>query len=165
MAAAKAPPGKEEDLPEVLPYTEEDEPYEDFEVVEDNADFEVVEEKLKKREEGIRTSPAQRKSRVAVDDEDDEDDRPRRKRRVDDEDDEDDRPRRKRPRKRRAEREESSSSSSSMTNAGIGGGILFMLIAAIWFVCGIIYLDRIFIYPPILFVIGLIAFIKGLVDR
>jgi hypothetical protein len=50
-------------------------------------------------------------------------------------------------------------------NAGIGGGALMMLGAVVWFVLGILLLDRIFIYPPIMFVIGIIAFFKGIADN
>lgn len=46
-------------------------------------------------------------------------------------------------------------------NGGVAGGLLAMIGAAVWFVLGLMA-DRIFFYPPILFVIGLIAFIKGL---
>ena len=46
-------------------------------------------------------------------------------------------------------------------NAGVGGGLLMMVIAVVWFVLGLLA-DRIFFYPPILLVIGLIAFIRGL---
>jgi len=49
-------------------------------------------------------------------------------------------------------------------NAGVGGGILMMVIAIVWFVLGLIF-GWIFYYPPILFIIGLVAFIKGLVTR
>ena len=47
-------------------------------------------------------------------------------------------------------------------NAGVGGGILMMIVAVVWFVVGLMN-DWIFYYPPILFVLGLVAFIKGLV--
>lgn len=49
-------------------------------------------------------------------------------------------------------------------NAGVGGGILMMAIAVVWFVVGWFF-DWYFCYPPILFVVGLIAFIKGLVNK
>ncbi|HVS35844.1 MAG TPA: hypothetical protein VMS17_09700 [Gemmataceae bacterium] len=51
-----------------------------------------------------------------------------------------------------------------MTNAGIAGGILMMIGAVVWFVVGLQF-DYVFFYPPILFVIGLIALIKALVSR
>jgi hypothetical protein len=38
-----------------------------------------------------------------------------------------------------------------------------MAIAVIWFVVGL-YFDRIFFYPPILLVIGMVAVIKGFVS-
>lgn len=44
---------------------------------------------------------------------------------------------------------------------GVIGGILMMGIAAIWFFGGLAC-DRVFFYPPILFIIGLYAFFKGL---
>jgi hypothetical protein len=47
-------------------------------------------------------------------------------------------------------------------NSGVAGGVLMMLIAVVWFVAGVALINRIFIYPPILFVIGVIAFFKGL---
>jgi hypothetical protein len=49
-------------------------------------------------------------------------------------------------------------------NAGVGGGILMMVLAVVWFVL-CLFMDRIAIYPPILFVLGLIAFIRGLINR
>ena len=47
------------------------------------------------------------------------------------------------------------------TNAGVLGGLLMILIAVVWFVLGLA-INRIFIYPLILLVIGAIAVIKGL---
>jgi hypothetical protein len=47
-------------------------------------------------------------------------------------------------------------------NAGFLGGILMMGFAAVWFLLGLAA-GRIFIYPPILFVIGAIAMIRGAV--
>ncbi len=46
-------------------------------------------------------------------------------------------------------------------DAGIVGGLLMMVVAAIWFFVGLAG-DVVFIYPPILFIIGLIGFFKGL---
>ena len=46
-------------------------------------------------------------------------------------------------------------------NAGVVGGILMMGIAVVWFIVGLAG-GIIFFYPPILFVIGIIAFFKGL---
>ncbi|MCY2931469.1 MAG: hypothetical protein NTV86_18665 [Planctomycetota bacterium] len=45
---------------------------------------------------------------------------------------------------------------------GVLGGLLMMVIAVVWFVLGW-KAGRIFFYPPILFVIGLFGFLKGLV--
>lgn len=50
------------------------------------------------------------------------------------------------------------------TNGGVIGGLLMMIIAAVWFVVGY-SAGRIFFYPPILFIIGAIAVVKGVFDR
>ncbi len=47
-------------------------------------------------------------------------------------------------------------------DAGMMGGLGMMALAAVWFLVGFFCLNRIFIYPPILFIIGLIGFFKGL---
>lgn len=44
---------------------------------------------------------------------------------------------------------------------GVIGGLIMMVIAVVWFVAGL-KADIIFFYPPILFVIGLFGFLKGL---
>jgi hypothetical protein len=49
-------------------------------------------------------------------------------------------------------------------NAGVGGGLLMMVLAVVWFFGALLLVDRIFFYPPILFVLGLIAFFKGLAN-
>jgi hypothetical protein len=49
-------------------------------------------------------------------------------------------------------------------NSGVAGGLLMIVIAVVWFVLGLMA-DRIFFYPPILAVIGIISIIKGLVGR
>ncbi len=41
------------------------------------------------------------------------------------------------------------------------GGILMMVIAVVWFVVGYVA-GWVFYYPPILFLIGLYAFFKGM---
>jgi ribosomal protein S27E len=51
-----------------------------------------------------------------------------------------------------------------MLGSGVLGGMGLMAGAVIWFVLGIVLIDRIFIYPPIMFIIGLVSFIKGLVN-
>jgi hypothetical protein len=54
--------------------------------------------------------------------------------------------------------------SSSMTDKGVLAGLAMMGIAVVWGFGGLFLLHRFFIYPPILFVLGMISFIKGLVD-
>lgn len=49
-----------------------------------------------------------------------------------------------------------------MVGSGILGGIGLMVGAVVWFVLGLMA-DRIFFYPPIMFIIGLVAVIKGLI--
>lgn len=48
-------------------------------------------------------------------------------------------------------------------NGSLWGGIGMMVLAVVWFVGGLFF-DIIFFYPPILFIIGLVAFVKGLVN-
>jgi hypothetical protein len=50
------------------------------------------------------------------------------------------------------------------TNGGVFGGILMILIAVGWFVAGLAA-DRIFFYPPVLLIIGIVAVFKGLFNR
>ncbi len=47
---------------------------------------------------------------------------------------------------------------------GMLGGIIMIAIAVVWFFVGLAG-GYIFYYPPILFVIGIYALIKGLIDR
>jgi hypothetical protein len=49
-------------------------------------------------------------------------------------------------------------------NSSVLGGIALMLIAVVWFVAGLLLIDRIFIYPPIMFVIGIVTTVKGLMS-
>lgn len=46
-------------------------------------------------------------------------------------------------------------------DGGVFGGLAMMAIAVVWFVVGLM-VGYIFFYPPILFIIGLFGFIKGL---
>lgn len=135
-------------------------------------------------EEDEADRPRKRPSRTVAD----EDDRPSRRSRRDEDDEEDDRPRRRRrdeqedddppPRKKRLTDDGSAkgrklnsdevaqkprSLEGKVANGGILGGLAAMVIAVVWFVVGLAA-DRIFIYPPILFILGLIGLIKGLVS-
>ncbi|MCI0379213.1 MAG: zinc-ribbon domain-containing protein [Gemmataceae bacterium] len=53
---------------------------------------------------------------------------------------------------------------SRMINAGAAGGLALIIVAVAWFVIGLAA-GVIFYYPPILFVIGLVAMLKGAVSR
>jgi ribosomal protein S27E len=48
-------------------------------------------------------------------------------------------------------------------SGGVIGGLLAMLVAVVWFVRGLMA-DRVFFYPPILFVVGLVGVAKGLMS-
>ena len=48
------------------------------------------------------------------------------------------------------------------TNPGVWGGVVAMVGAVLWFVMGLILLDRIYFYPPILFICGALAFLRGM---
>lgn len=55
--------------------------------------------------------------------------------------------------------EQSSSLEGSVSNSGKWGGMLAMVVAVVWFMAGMMN-DIIFFYPPILFILGLVAFMK-----
>ena len=58
-----------------------------------------------------------------------------------------------------------SSDSATGGSKEIVGGILTMAGAVVWFVVGFFVFDLIFFYPPIMFVLGFIAFMKGIFSR
>ncbi len=91
-------------------------------------------------------------------DDDDDEDRPRKRRR--DDDDEDDRPWKKKTQKKAEQKTHNTGLEHHVLNGGVVGGMLAMLGAVVWFVVGLLN-DVLFFYPPILFVIGLVAVIKG----
>jgi|ERR1700722_2416697 len=101
------------------------------------------------------------------DEEDDE--KPWKKRGKEDDDDEDEEePRKKKKQLKKGKKVENDGHfrmEHGILNAGVLGGLAAMVGAVIWFVVGLIALDRIFFYPPILFVLGLVAMIKGIVNR
>ena len=93
----------------------------------------------------------------------------------DDDDDDDDRPRKKKKKKSSASSSyPTRSSSSRYSNYGSGNngtaagsiavGLLMMLGAAIWFFAGLAA-GYIFYYPPVLFVLGIVAIFKGILGR
>lgn len=49
----------------------------------------------------------------------------------------------------------------SSLSGTIIGGVLMIIGAIVWFVVGIAALDRIFFYPPVLLVLGIISIVKG----
>lgn len=49
-------------------------------------------------------------------------------------------------------------------DAGILGGIGLMVLSVVWFFGALFFFDVIFFYPPILFIIGLVAMIRGLIN-
>jgi hypothetical protein len=46
---------------------------------------------------------------------------------------------------------------------GVLGGLILILIAVVWFFGGLA-IDRIFYYPPVLLIIGIVAIIKGALE-
>jgi hypothetical protein len=53
---------------------------------------------------------------------------------------------------------------SSILNGSTIGGVLAMVIAVVWFVGGLMA-GIIFFYPPVLFIIGLVGFVRGLLGK
>ena len=79
--------------------------------------------------------------------------------------DDDDPPIKRRPKRRRDIKRRGPSVSFEQgwfgsVNSGVVGGLLMMLIAVVWFIAGLMG-GIIFFYPPILFVVGIIAIVKG----
>lgn len=113
-------------------------------------------------EEEDRPSKKSRKKsfQSGVEDDDDEYDGSSRSRsRRDDRDDYDDRPRKKKRKSSEA------SSEDGQSPAGlIFVGLLMIVGAIVWFVLGLMN-DRIFFYPPILLVLGIISLFKGLMGN
>jgi hypothetical protein len=48
---------------------------------------------------------------------------------------------------------------------GVLGGILMILISIVWFFGGYIRLQKIYFYPPFLFLIGVYALLKGIIQK
>ncbi len=48
-----------------------------------------------------------------------------------------------------------------IVNSGVAGGMLAMVVAVVWFVVGMMN-DILFYYPPVLFLVGLVGFFRGL---
>lgn len=128
--------------------------------------FEVVEDEPK---EQLAARPVARPATRRADDEDDDEEPVKvvaKKSRCDDEDDDDSE--RDRPWKKKRENKARTNSAfgfeKRVFNGGAIGGLLAMVGAVVWFVVGLAN-DIIFFYPPVLFVIGLVAFFKGLTGR
>lgn len=129
------------------------------------------EDERPRRRESIRTRPddedddrPRRRPPLRRDaDEDDADDRPRRPaaRSREEEEEDEDRPRRPRPRPRLARERPSRGGGGFAVSGTVAGGLLAMLIAVVWFVGGLA-VGIIFFYPPVLFILGLVGFIRGL---
>ena len=56
----------------------------------------------------------------------------------------------------------SSSFLENVWESGMFGGLAMMVIAVVWFFGALVFADRIYFYPPILFIIGLVRFFQGL---
>lgn len=97
--------------------------------------------------------PSARSRRRRDEDDDDED-----------EDDEDRERSRRRARMRAREQSSGGALSGGSVNGSIAIGLLMMLGAVIWFFGGLAA-GYIFFYPPILFVLGIIAVVKGFIGR
>lgn len=65
--------------------------------------------------------------------------------------------------KRREEQFQDQTRQAASGGASILGGVALMIVASAWFTIGLTA-DTVFLYPPILFVIGLIAFIRGILS-
>ncbi|MBP3957496.1 hypothetical protein J8F10_19790 [Gemmata sp. G18] len=129
--------------------------------------FEIVEDPAEPPAPAPKARPVARP--VASRIEDDEDDRRGysvAKSRRDEDDEEEERPQKKRKKFKRGSsnrppQHDNFRIERRVATGGVAGGLLAMLIAVVWFIAGLMN-DWIFFYPPILFILGLVAFIKGL---
>lgn len=48
------------------------------------------------------------------------------------------------------------------TKAGVAGGFAMIVVSVVWFVGGLLMADRIYFYPPILFIIGMVSVGRGM---
>jgi hypothetical protein len=46
-------------------------------------------------------------------------------------------------------------------NAEVASGVVMIVVAIAWFVGGLLWLHRLFFYPPVLLILGIAAIIKG----
>ena len=67
-------------------------------------------------------------------------------------------------REKQLEAEEYDSIEGQALKAGVFGGIAMIAVAVIWFVGGLM-VDRIFFYPIVLLIIGVIGLIRGIADK
>jgi hypothetical protein len=150
----------------LLEVVEEDEPEEiELEVIEEEEEEleEVLPAEPQSRRSAIQSAPAKRPARLSSSEDDEriQATRPR------DEDEDHPRPKRRRPKLRREEARGPEIAFEKgwfgSINSGIAGGLLMMFIAVVWFFGGLM-VNVLFWYPPVLFVIGIIAVIKGIVD-
>ena len=79
-----------------------------------------------------------------------------------DDDDYEERPRRRTRKKKKVKEKEHQSLEGKIWSGSAMGGLLAMLVAVVWFVGGL-FAGVTFIYPPILFVIGFVGMIRGLI--
>lgn len=127
------------------------------------ASFEFEEDRPRSRpkrrdeeeDEGEDDDRPRRKSRSRDEDEEEDDDRPRRRKRRDEDDDDDPRSKRLPP---------APEINNTTPLATIGVGILMMFGAVVWFVGGLFF-DYIFFYPPILFILGIVAVVRGAMQK
>jgi len=67
-------------------------------------------------------------------------------------------------RRRRHEKAVANQRRISTSQASIGGGIAMIVVAIVWFICGLAF-NYIFFYPPILLVLGIVALVKGAIGQ
>ncbi|MBM3997629.1 MAG: hypothetical protein FJ303_26295 [Planctomycetes bacterium] len=151
-----------------VPDAEEEVPEMDTEVYDDDP-APKKSKNSKNSDEGFTEKPTP-KATNSYDLSEEEEEPPKRKRRRSDDDDDDiDRSRRRSRRERSEAQSESSSyhgggAAGWAFNGGVLGGLAAMIIAVVWFVVGLSY-DRIFFYPPILFIAGPVGFFRGLLNN
>lgn len=160
-----------------VPLEEPEEVETDFEVVDDDPPIKPLKSK-KKDDDDERPSKSRRDGESERDrpsrsrrDEEEEDERPSKSRRRDEEKrsltsrrDDDERSDRSRPSKK-IKKKKAKEPQPLTGTAAMFAGVGMILGAIVWFILGLVYQDKIYFYPPILFVIGIGTFIRGMQEE
>lgn len=158
-----------------VPLEEPEEVETDFEVVDDDPPIKPLKPKKKDDDDERaaksrrdRESERDRPSRSRRDEEEDQPSKSRRreeeKRSISSRRDDDDGPVRNKPSKK-IKKKKAKEPQPLTGTAAMFAGVGMILGAIVWFILGLVYQDKIYFYPPVLFVLGIGSFIRGMQEE